>query len=43
MKNVTIAELAASLDGTQTDTLIEVPAVARPSILNFKRRNAGGL
>ena len=41
--NVTIAELAASLDGTQTDTLIEVPAVARPSILNFKRRNAGGL
>ncbi|MDQ7977363.1 amino acid adenylation domain-containing protein [Paraburkholderia sp. SARCC-3016] len=43
MKNVTIAELAASLDGTQAQTLIEVPAVARPSILNFKRRNAGGL
>ncbi|QYD70512.1 amino acid adenylation domain-containing protein [Paraburkholderia edwinii] len=43
MKNVTIAELAASLDGTQTETPIEIPAVARPSILNFKRRNAGGL
>ena len=40
MKNVTIAELAASLDGTQVDALMEAPAVARPSILNFKRRVA---
>ena len=40
MKNVTIAELAASLDGTQANELIEVNAVARPSILNFKRRVA---
>jgi aryl carrier-like protein len=43
MKNVTIAELAASLDGTEVDTLVVANAVARPSILNFKRRNAGGL
>lgn len=38
MKNVTIAELSASLDGTPTDDPLEAPAVARPSILNFKRR-----
>jgi amino acid adenylation domain-containing protein len=42
MKNVTIAELAAILDGTQVNEPMEVPAVTRPSILNFKRRNAGG-
>jgi hypothetical protein len=42
MKNVTIAELAASLDGTQENELMEAPAVARPSILNFKRRIAEG-
>jgi aryl carrier-like protein len=42
MKNVTIAELAASLDDTQADELMEAPAVARPSILNFKRRIAEG-
>ncbi|WP_052405758.1 hybrid non-ribosomal peptide synthetase/type I polyketide synthase [Paraburkholderia heleia] len=42
MKNVTIEQLAASLDGTQTDALVEAPAVARPSILNFKRRIAEG-
>jgi len=43
MKNVTIAELAASLDGTQENESMEVPAVNRPSILNFKRKNAGGI
>jgi aryl carrier-like protein len=42
MKNVTIEQLAASLDGTQTDEPVEAPAVARPSILNFKRRIAEG-
>ncbi|WP_321934194.1 non-ribosomal peptide synthetase/type I polyketide synthase [Paraburkholderia sp. J8-2] len=42
MKNVTIEQLAASLDGTQTDEPAEAPAVARPSILNFKRRIAEG-
>jgi len=42
MKNVTIAELAVSLDGTQENELMEAPAVARPSILNFKRRIAEG-
>ena len=43
MKNVTIAELAASLDGTQENESMEAPAVNRPSILNFKRKNAGGI
>lgn len=43
MKNVTIAELAASLDGTQENELMEANAAARPSILNFKRRRAEGL
>jgi aryl carrier-like protein len=42
MKNVTIAELAASLDGAQENESIAVPAVSRPSILNFKRRIAEG-
>jgi hypothetical protein len=35
--------LAASLDGTQENESMEVPAVNRPSILNFKRKNAGGI
>ncbi len=43
MKNVTIAELAATLDGTHESEAVEAPAAMRPSILNFKRRNAGGL
>ncbi|WP_028213148.1 hybrid non-ribosomal peptide synthetase/type I polyketide synthase [Paraburkholderia mimosarum] len=43
MKNVTIAELATSLDGTQADEPMEAPAVLRPSILNFKRRHAEGV
>ncbi|WP_321892783.1 non-ribosomal peptide synthetase/type I polyketide synthase [Paraburkholderia tropica] len=43
MKNVSIAQLAASLDGAQVEAVAEVAAVARPSILNFKRRNAGGM
>ena len=42
MKNVTIAELAASLDGTQENESMAAPAVSRPSILNFKRRIAEG-
>ncbi|WP_434661725.1 amino acid adenylation domain-containing protein [Paraburkholderia sp. A3BS-1L] len=42
MKNVTIAELAASLDGTQAQEPTQAPAVMRPSILNFKRRHAEG-
>ncbi|RQH04128.1 non-ribosomal peptide synthetase/type I polyketide synthase [Paraburkholderia dinghuensis] len=42
MRNVTIAELAASLDDTSAHEPIEAPAVARPSILNFKRRIAEG-
>lgn len=40
MKNVTIAELAATLDGTQANQHTEAAAVARPSILKFQRRNA---
>jgi amino acid adenylation domain-containing protein len=40
MKNVTIAELAASLDGESKGTVSEPTAVARPSILDFKRRSA---
>jgi aryl carrier-like protein len=40
MKNVSIAELAASLDDTETDEPIEASAMARPSFANFKRRNA---
>ncbi|MFD1559284.1 non-ribosomal peptide synthetase/type I polyketide synthase [Paraburkholderia silviterrae] len=43
MKNVTIAELAATLDGTQADEPTEAAAVTRPSILNFKRRHAEGV
>jgi aryl carrier-like protein len=43
MKNVTIAELAASLDGTQANEPMEANAMARPSILNFKRRHAEGV
>ncbi|WP_310633824.1 non-ribosomal peptide synthetase/type I polyketide synthase [Paraburkholderia sp.] len=43
MKNVSIAQLAASLDGAQVEEVAEAAAVARPSILNFKRRNAGGM
>jgi amino acid adenylation domain-containing protein len=43
MKNVTIAELAASLDGVQANELMEAPAVTRPSIHNFKRRHAEGI
>ena len=39
MKNVTIAELAASLDGTSSASKSEQPVVARPSILDFKRRS----
>ena len=39
MKNVTIAELAASLDGTSSAPKSEQPVVARPSILDFKRRS----
>jgi aryl carrier-like protein len=42
MKNVTIAQLAASLDGAPADEPVEANAVARPSILNFKRRIAEG-
>jgi aryl carrier-like protein len=42
MKNVTIAELSATLDGTQSSELKAVNDVARPSILNFKRRPAEG-
>jgi len=40
MKNVSIAELAASLDDTPVNDLADVAAVTRPSILNFKRRIA---
>jgi amino acid adenylation domain-containing protein len=40
MKNVSIAQLAASIDSTQVNELMEANAVARPSILNFKRRHA---
>jgi aryl carrier-like protein len=43
MKNVSIAQLAASIDSTQTTELMEANAVARPSILNFKRRHAEGV
>ncbi|CAG9193837.1 Malonyl CoA-acyl carrier protein transacylase [Paraburkholderia caribensis] len=43
MKNLTIAELAASLDGPPADELMAAPVVARPSILNFKRRVAEGV
>jgi aryl carrier-like protein len=43
MKNLTIAELAASLDGPPADERTAAPAVARPSILNFKRRVAEGV
>ena len=43
MKNLTIAELAASLDGPPAEELMVAPAVARPSILNFKRRVAEGV
>ncbi|MEI5998555.1 amino acid adenylation domain-containing protein [Paraburkholderia bengalensis] len=43
MRNVTIAELAASLDGTPGEEPMAAPAVARPSILNFKRRAAQGV
>jgi amino acid adenylation domain-containing protein len=43
MKNVTIAQLAASLDSAQVSELMEANAVARPSILNFKRRHAEGV
>jgi aryl carrier-like protein len=43
MKNVTIAELAASLDGTQEKEVVQAPAVLRPSIHNFKRRHAEGV
>jgi aryl carrier-like protein len=42
MKNVTIAELAATLDGTHENAVTEAPAVMRPSIHNFKRRHAEG-
>ena len=43
MKNVSIAQVAASIDSTQTTELMEANAVARPSILNFKRRHAEGV
>ncbi|WP_321814274.1 MULTISPECIES: non-ribosomal peptide synthetase/type I polyketide synthase [unclassified Paraburkholderia] len=43
MKNVSIAQLAASLDGAQVEEVADVAAAARPSILNFKRRSAGGM
>ena len=43
MKNVSIAQLAASIDSTQTTESLEANAVARPSILNFKRRHAEGV
>jgi len=42
MKNVTIAELAATLDGTPSNEPRAVNDVARPSILNFKRRPTEG-
>lgn len=43
MKNVTVAELAATLDGTQENEVKQAPAVMRPSIHNFKRRHAEGV
>ncbi|ACC70854.1 hybrid non-ribosomal peptide synthetase/type I polyketide synthase [Paraburkholderia phymatum] len=43
MKNVTVAELAATLDGTQENEVKQAPAVLRPSIHNFKRRHAEGV
>ncbi|MBB3257989.1 amino acid adenylation domain-containing protein [Paraburkholderia bannensis] len=43
MKNVSIAQLAQSLDGAHVEELADAAAAARPSILNFKRRNAGGM
>ena len=43
MKNLTVAELAAILDGTQENEVQQAPAVMRPSIHNFKRRHAEGV
>ncbi|WP_144153912.1 non-ribosomal peptide synthetase/type I polyketide synthase [Paraburkholderia sp. BCC1885] len=43
MKNVTIAELAASLDGNESTAPVEASAATRPSILSFKRRTAQGI
>ncbi|QGZ62846.1 amino acid adenylation domain-containing protein [Paraburkholderia acidisoli] len=43
MKNVTIAELAATLDGKAAQAPAEAAPAARPSILNFKRRVAEGV